>query len=192
MITNYSDLQSYREVPLRKPNNKTCIGGDDNGRRCDRDCDQQPQVGWDITAEDNNKIAFLFGQKNIDYLSSAITEALDGLDPQGRRIIIPDDKICNVLNSVYRNGTRANIGDIYSRYIIPPIQDRNDLREMNNQTISIVVSYIRNEIEMTANNKTLTVWNTLYGDFNPQGLRAHSEIKLRKRHPQYMAFNMNY
>ena len=40
------------------------------------------------------------------------------------------------------------------------------------------------------------VWNiwtgTLYGDFNKAGLRRHPKIKLRERHPQYMAFNMNY
>jgi hypothetical protein len=180
MITNYSDLESYSTV--MPPINKVCAN----------ECDQQPQVGWDITAQDNEKIAFLFGRKNMEYLSGAITEALEGLDPEGRSIIIPDDKICNVLNSVYRYGTRPNIGDIYTRDIIPPIQDRNDIRDINNQTITIIVSYIRNELEMTANNKTLTVWNTLYGDFNPQGLRAHPIIKLRKRHPQYMAFNMNY
>ena len=31
-----------------------------------------------------------------------------------------------------------------------------------------------------------------YGDFNKEGLRAYPPIKLRNKHPQYMAFNMNY
>ena len=41
-------------------------------------------------------------------------------------------------------------------------------------------------------NNTLDIWNTVYGDFNKAGLRAHPKIKLREKHPQYMAFNMNY
>lgn len=156
------------------------------------DADQQPQVGWQQTSEDNEKIAFIFSRQNLDYLSQTISDALDGVDPQNRRIIIPHDKIANVLNTIYLNGTRPNIGDIYTRYIIPPIQTRNDIRDINNQTITIIVSYIKNEIEMEQNNKSLTVWNTLYGDFNKEGLRQHPIIKIRKRHPQYMAFNMNY
>jgi len=181
-MMNYSDLQKYSSAPS-VPASGFCI---------DADCDQQPYVGWDTTADGSDKIKYLFSQTNIDYLSRTISEALQGVDPQNRKIIIPDDKICNILNSVYRNGTRPNVGDIHSRYIIPSIQTRNDVRDMNNQTIGIIVSYIKDEIEMTENNKSLTVWNSLYGDFNQVGLRAHPQIKIRKRHPQYMAFNMNY
>lgn len=174
---NYSDLEKYQT--LTRPS--ACI-----------DCDMQPQVGWDITAAGNDKVAFLFSKKNLEYLSNTISEALQGVDPQNRKIIVPDDKICNILNTVYEKGTRPNIGDIHSRYIIEPIQTRNDIKDINNQTIGIIVSAIRDELETTENNKTLTVWNTLYGDFNPVGLRQHPIIKIRKRHPQYMAFNMNY
>jgi len=54
------------------------------------------------------------------------------------------------------------------------------------------LSNIKNQMEMEQANKKLTVWTTLLGDFNKEGLRAHAPIKLRRRHPQYMAFNMNY
>jgi len=181
-MLKYSDLETYSNNSASSPA-KYCLGSD---------CDQQPFVGWDTTVRGDEKVAFIFSRENIDYLSSAISEALQGLDPEGRTIVIPDDKICNVLNSVYRSGTRPNVGDMYTRYNIPSIQTRNDIRDMNNQTIGIIVSYIKNEIEMTENNKKLTVWNTLYGDFNKEGLRAHPPIKIRKRHGQYMAFNMNY
>lgn len=177
-MMTYSDLERYK--------------GDPPSAVCTDECDMQPQVGWDITSEGNEKVAFLFSQKNLDYLSETISDALTGVDPQDRRIIVPHDKICNVLNSVYRNGTRPNVGDIHSRYIVSSIQTRNDLRDINNQTIGIIVSAIKDEVETTENNKRLTVWNTLYGDFNQAGLRQHPIIKIRKRHPQYMAFNMNY
>ena len=45
---------------------------------------------------------------------------------------------------------------------------------------------------MIEENHKLSVWNTIYGEFNEKGLRAHPPIKIRKKHPQYMAFNMNY
>lgn len=184
-MMNYSDLEKYNLPPLpdTKPQNSFCVG---------RDCDQQPFVGWEQTVDGNEKVAFIFSKQNIDYLSKTITEALRGVDPEGRDILIPDDKICNVLNSVFRNSSRPNVGDIYTRYIIPPIESRNDILEINNQTIGIIVDYIKNEVGMAENNKKLTIWNSLYGEFNEAGLRAHPTIKIRKRHPQYMAFNMNY
>jgi len=179
-MLRYSDLEKYNVAP---PVQGFCVYNN---------ADQQPQVGWNYTSEGNEKVAFIFSKQNVDYLSATISDALTGVDPEGRRIIIPDDKIVNVLNSVYLNGTRPNIGDIHSRFIVPSIETRNDVRDINNQTIAIIVSYIKNEIQMAENNKKLTIWSTLYGDFNEQGLRAHPTIKIRKRHPQYMAFNMNY
>jgi hypothetical protein len=75
---------------------------------------------------------------------------------------------------------------------VPQAQARCDMRSIINQTINIITSQIRNEMEMAQNNKKLTVWTTLLGDFNKEGLRSHAPIKIRRKHPQYMAFNMNY
>ncbi len=149
-------------------------------------------VGWEQTSDDSVALKYLFSNETLDLISNEISDALRGVDPQGRRIIIPHDKIANVLSSVYRNGTRTDIGSIYSTFTIPDIQSRNDLRNIINQTINIVVSAIKNEFEITENNKKLSVWNTVLGDFNTQGLRQYAPIKLRTKHPQYMAFNMNY
>lgn len=180
-MLKYSELEQYDKMPTPV-------------RFCIEDADQGIQnVGWDITKEDNEKYAFVFSQANIDYLSATISDALRGVDPQNRKIIIPDDKICNVLSTVYKYGTRCNVGDIYTRYNVGTISTRNDIKEINNQTINIIVSSIRDEIEMTENNKKLSVWDSaLLGDFNRQGLRAHAPIKIRKRMPQRMMFNMNY
>lgn len=149
-------------------------------------------VGWDQTSDQSEALRYLFSNETLDLISNQISDALKGVDPQGRRIIIPHDKIANVLSSVYRFGTRTQIGDIYTHDTIPDNQSRNDLRNIINQTINIVVSAIKDEIEVTENNKKLTIWTTVLGDFNSQGLRQHAPIKLRNKHPQYMAFNMNY
>ena len=178
--SEYSELEKYDAAP-NPP--QFCIENADNGIQ---------YVGWEQTVDDNEKYAFIFSQKNMDYLSATISDALQGVDPQNRKIIIPDDKIANVLSTVYKYGTRRSIGDIHSRYIVGPIETRNDIKDINNQTINIIVSAIRDEVEMTENNKTLSVWNTLYGDFSPVGIRAHAPIKIRKRTPQRLMFNMNY
>lgn len=179
-MINYSDYKKMEDTPF--PTQSFCI----------ENCDDQPFVGWDYTKDGDTKVQFLFSQKNIDYISSTITEALEGLDPENRSIIVPDNRICEVLNAIYRDGTRPNIGDIQTRYAIPSISTRNDIKEINNQTIAVIVSYIKNEIGMTENNKTLSIWNTVLGNFNKNGLRAHPPIKIRHRRTQPMMFNMNY
>lgn len=149
-------------------------------------------VGWDYTSSDSTVLKYLFSTSTLDILSQQITKALRGLDSRGRDIVVPHDKIANVLSSVYSFGTRTNIGDIYTHDTIPSIENRNDVRNILNQTINIVVSAIKDEIITTEQNKKLTVWTTVLGDFNDHGLRSFAPIKLRERHPQYMAFNMNY
>jgi hypothetical protein len=145
-------------------------------------------VGWESTVESD----LLFSEGNLNALSAQISDCLQGVDPQGRTIRVALDKIAGVLSNVYKNQTRPRVGDIFSRYIIPQNQDRCDLREINNQAVNIIVRSIKDEIEMAENNKKLTVWTTVLGDFNKEGLRAHPPLKIRRRHPQHMAFNMNY
>ena len=149
-------------------------------------------VGWNETSNDSEALNYLFSESTLNTISNQISDSLRGLDKEGRRIVIPNDKIGNVLSSVFRFGTRTNIGDIYTHDTIPDNQSRNDIRNIINQTINIIVSAIRDEFEIIENNKKLSIWNSVYGDFNSQGLRQHAPIKLRQRHPQYMAFNMNY
>ncbi|NBN98614.1 MAG: hypothetical protein EBV19_05150 [Flavobacteriia bacterium] len=148
--------------------------------------------GWEYTSSGFANIEDLFSEKMIDEISTQITDALVGVDPQGRKIRLSNERILEVLSNVYQNATTPNIGDIHTRYIIPQEQPRNDPREIVNQTINLIVNAIKTQVEVTENNKQLTIWNSLYGDFNEKGLRAHAPIKIRRRHPQYMAFNMNY
>ena len=68
----------------------------------------------------------------------------------------------------------------------------NSAEDIIGKTIEVITYTMRNQIEMTANNNKLSVWDNLFGDFNKHGLRAHPNIKLRERHPDYMLFNMRY
>lgn len=147
-------------------------------------------AGWAANAEDPN-FKLLFSKDRMLTYQQKITQLLEGVG-KGRPIIVPLDTIGSVLFQCYESNN-PQVGDIYSRYIQEGIESqRNDTRDIVDRAINIIVSQIRNEYEITENNRKLTVWNSLYGDFNKQGLRAHAPIKLRKKRVPQMMFMMNY
>lgn len=149
-------------------------------------------AGYDETYGNDPAIGYLFSGDNLDRLSAGITAALRGTDPEGRDIVVARDRILSVLSSVFWDSPRERVGDIYTRYVIPDCYPRNDLQSFNLQTMNIIVSAVKDEYDTIASNKRLTVWNTLLGDFNTNGLRAHPPLKIRRKFPQRMMFNMNY
>ncbi len=142
-----------------------------------------------ICAENYRKI---FSEDNVNKMSKKITELLQGVEKNGRNILVPNDKISHILSQVY-NSQRPEVGDIYSRYQIGSIsQKRNDVREIIDRTINIIVTQIKNEMLTEECNKKLSVWSTILGDFNIHGLRAHSQIKLKNKRSQRFQFHMHY
>lgn len=160
---------------------------------CDpKDYHRQGIVGYDYTYNDDPRVSFIFSHENIKHLSHNITKALRGVDPQGRDIVVTDNRIVEVLSSVFWDSTRERVGSIYSRYIVPDCLPRNDIETFNLITMNIIVSAVKDEYDTIASNKRLTIWTTVLGDFNTDGLRAHPPLKIRKKFPQRMMFNMNY
>jgi hypothetical protein len=158
----------------------------------DRDMGYQSYVGWKNTSSNTPGLEFLYSVENLTNLQQIIKTSLRGLHPEGKDIIVPIENIMNVVSNIFENANRTDIGCIYSRDIVAPKTPRNDVKTINEQSIQAICNMLRSQFETEANNKKLTVWNTVYGDFNKEGLRAHPPIKLRNRHPQYMAFNMKY
>ena len=152
----------------------------------------QRYVGWKSTSANNTNLSYLYCPENLLQLQQVIRKSLTGVHPEKKDIIFSTEQIAEVLSNVYANGTRTGIGDIHSRFIIEQERPRCDIRTLNDQAVQAIVNRIKTEFEMQENNKKLTIWTSLYGDFNEKGLRAHPPIKIRKKHPQYMAFNMNY
>lgn len=149
-------------------------------------------IGWSETMANNDNYKDLWDPCTLHTIQTKITQLLQGVHESGNPIIVPLDTIGNVMSQCYETN-RPAIGDIYSRYIITDIeQSRNDIRDIIDRTINIITTQIRNEVEIAQNNNKLTIWSTLYGDFNKEGLRSHAPIKLRKKRPQQMMFNMNY
>lgn len=145
-------------------------------------------IGWDTSQ--NESFATLFNRENVRVYQTRITELLQGV--ADRPIIVPVDTILSVLYQCYQSNT-PQTGDIYSRYIqAENALNRDDLSNIVNRAINIIVSQIRTEYGMIACNNKLTVWTTVLGDFNREGLRGHDVLKLRRKGPERMQFNMNY
>jgi hypothetical protein len=145
-------------------------------------------VGW---GEQNPCAKKFFSQNTVDVISKKVSELTRGVDPQNRKIVVPDERIGEVMDSVYQ-GFRPPTGDIFSRYIIPNNEQGNMVQNMIDQTIELITSHIRNNLEIEQYNSTLSSWVQVYGDFNTHNLRQHSPIKIRERKPSTMQFHMNY
>jgi hypothetical protein len=154
------------------------------------DSNSYKYIGWQGTESNRSNYNSLFDINNLTQIQKKITELLRGVDPKGRPIIVPIKTISSVLSECYQSNSPV-VGDIHSRFIIEGESTRNDCVEIVDRTIQIIVSQIRNEIETVENNNKLTIWNSLYGDFNKHGLRGHSGIKLNKRRPS-LGFYWNY
>lgn len=156
------------------------------------DNNRMKYIGWEASENGRFTYANLFEEHHLLFLQKKITQLLMGVAPNNQPIVVTFDVIGNVMSSVVES-QRPQVGDIYSRYQLSSIEfQRNDIKEIVDRTINIIITQIRNEYEMADNNKKLTVWNTLYGDFNKEGLRAHAPIKIRKKRSDRMQFNMNY
>jgi len=148
-------------------------------------------VGWDYTSQ-NQGIEALFCPSTIAKISATITELLEGVEKDGKSIIVTDKVICNVLSSIVANQSRGTIGDIHSRYIIPQKEPGYYTTSIIDRTIETIVSYVKSEEGMLETNQSLSIWNSILGGQNKLGLLPHSKIKLQEKHPQHMAFHMNY
>jgi len=145
-------------------------------------------VGWN---QDNECIKKFYSKPTIKLISKKVSELTKGVDPLNRTIIVPEYRICEVMDGVFQ-GYRPRVGDIFTRYIIPNNEQTNVLQSLIDQTIEIIVSNIKNNLGMEQENSKLSAWVQVYGDFNPHNLRQHSIIKTRERKPATMQFHMNY
>lgn len=142
--------------------------------------------------EQNQHLNNFFNQDTVQLISKKVSELLHGVHPENKKIVVPDKNIIGVMNQVYTN-FRLPVGDIYSRYHIPSQRKNEDyIDDMIDQVIETITSYVRNTMEIEENNSKLTVWSTVYGDFNAHGLRRHSTRKIRLKRPASFQFHMKY
>lgn len=143
-------------------------------------------------SESNPCIKKYFDSETVRTISQKVTELTMGVNPENRPIIVPNSTICSVMNEIY-DSYRPPTGDIFSRYIVPSgTTSESYVQSMIDQVIEIIVSNIRNSLGMEEANSKLSIWTTVYGNFNSSGLRQYAPIKVRNKRPAAMQFNMNY
>lgn len=138
----------------------------------------------------NQRTAHVMYQTNIDpsvlsretmeYVSKRITENLADMG----NIVVPIENIENVMNTLYDNYRfYANPMSMYHVTSDEPI-------DLTRQTINLICRQIRDEFALRHNASKLSIWTTILGDYNEHGLRSHPTLKIRKRKPDTMMFNM--
>lgn len=112
-----------------------------------------------------------FSKNTISYISDEITMRLKGVHPDGKNIIVSDEKIISVMDSIYKSTYR-------------------DVDKMVMMTISYIVEYISNEFQTEKQNNNLNIW--IGSRMNDYGMNYTPKIKLREKRPTPFIFNMNY
>jgi hypothetical protein len=146
-------------------------------------------VGWNTVTEWSPLPKMVFTKRTINLIRQKVYDYL--LQSMGKKIV-PSERVTVIaLYGVYQNHI-PRTGDIYGKYLVVDETQRNDYGYIVDKTISLLIDGIKNDIEMSEQNSKLTIWNTLLGDFNENGLRQHPPIKLRERGPDRMLFHMKY
>ena len=130
----------------------------------------------------------LFSDKNLQYIGDKVSEKMACL---GRPVILTMKTISSAVSTVL-NTYQPQLGDIFSIYQIPAENCRNDIWTINEQSIELIYKQLKTEFEIDENNKKLTVWTTILGDFNEHGLRQYSTLRLNHKPINKLRFNMNY
>jgi hypothetical protein len=153
-------------------------------------------VGWSETDPFSDTVLSgtqrFFSQDTVNIISAKVTELTMGVHERNIPIKVTDNVISHVMSNVYSN-FRPPTGDIHSRYIIPTKEGPYSyIQEMIDRTIEIIVSDLKNSFGMRYNNESLSIWTTVYGDFNAHKLRQHAPIKVVNKRPDPMQFFQNY
>lgn len=142
--------------------------------------------------QDNSCIQEYFSLDTVKKIKEQVTQLTLGVDPKNRPIVVSDRVIYHVMSQI-NDSFRPQTGDIFTRYIIPSgVSNLSYVNDMINQVIEIIVSDIKTNTLMEENNKKLSAWTTVYGDFNEHNLRQHPIIKVQDKRPEPFQFNMNY
>ena len=146
-------------------------------------------VGWKQSEQDFDKV--FFSIDTVNKISDRLKELLKCLRKDCRPIIVTNKVISHMMSEVFRKN-RPQLGDMYTMFTIPPEKFRNDLETMSDMVVEIIFNTIKTEYEIEQNNKGLTIWTSVLGDFNKHGLRQFSKIKINEKNINKVRFNMNY
>ena len=113
---------------------------------------------------------YFMSKPSIDLMSREITRKLEGVHPEGKRIVVPDYSILSVADSMYQN-------------------QRMEVKVMQEMTINFIVNSIKSEYQILENNNKLSIWVQKYDVDSGLQRLSNGDIKLnRKQRNSYMAW----
>lgn len=134
-----------------------------------------------------------FTQDTVKNISNKVSQLLIGVHPQGKKIVVDDKVIVDVMNSIYES-YKPPTKDIYNKDRMLDIDQTICNRELQmiTQVIETIVTDVKNNLGTIECNQKLSAWNMVYGSHNEHGLMSHSKIKLNNKRPSSFQFHMRY
>lgn len=102
----------------------------------------------------------LMSNQSVEFMSKLITNGLKGVHPEGKNIIVPEDTIRSVADSIYETSVQS--ADV-----------------MQKMVINYIIGTIKNEYQTIENNNKLDIWVTKYDV--ESGLQQFNGIKLNNK-----------
>jgi hypothetical protein len=146
-------------------------------------------VGWSVSQGELDKR--FFSKQTIDDISKTLQELLKCLRKDGRGIVVSDRVIAHMMSEVFSKN-RPQLGNGYFMYNIVAAEPRDDYKTMKDMVVEMIFNTIKTEYEMDENNRKLTIWTSVLGDFNNHGLRQYTDLKIRDKNINKVRFHMNY
>jgi len=110
--------------------------------------------------EGSDRYHELFSKRSITFMQEMIMKGLKGVHPEGKNIIVKDDIIKSVADSIF-NSSFSNA------------------QQMQMMTINFIINHIRCEYQTIQQNNKLSIWVTNYGV--ESGMKKFNDIKLNDK-----------
>jgi len=154
----------------------------------DERIDMSQYVGWNTIIEWAHLPRQLFTKRTVKIIQQKVYEYL----LQFSKKVVPSERIVVIaLYGVYENHI-PRTGDIYGKFLVVDETQRDDYGYIVDKTITLLIDGIQTDLDMAEANSKLSIWNSVLGDFNENGLRQYPPIKLRNKGPDRMLFHMKY
>ena len=132
-----------------------------------------------LLRDDNADV--LFSKQSVEIVSKEVTNRLR--TTTGKYIIVPDDKIYNVLTQIFERNKTYGIG------INIELRRQNMIQECMQDTIDFIVNEVTTTLSLEDYYNSLSKWDSILST-NNYGMRSHPQIKLNttKTHNPRMGF----
>lgn len=103
----------------------------------------------------------LYAPRSIQFMSEMITKGLQGVHPEGKKIVVKDDIIKSVADSIFQSSF-------------------SNAEQMQQMVCSYIINHIKNETQMIQQNNKLSIWITNYTIDSGMQKISKGDIKLNE------------